>query len=68
MPHLTGWLGRLVYAILVGVVTYIVILIVAYVLGLFPVLAAVGGILARFAYILALLAALVTFFTGWTPF
>lgn len=68
MPILTGWLGKLVYAILVGVVTYIVILIIAYVLGLFPMLSPIADILKRFAYILALLAALVTFLTGWVPF
>jgi hypothetical protein len=64
---MSGILGKLVYAILVAVVTYIVILIIAYVLGLFPVLAAVGDILSRFAYVLALLAGLVVFFTGWSP-
>jgi len=67
MLHLTGWLGRLVYAILVAVIIYIVILIIAYILGLFPMLTAVGNILTRFAYILALLAGLVTFLTGWNP-
>jgi hypothetical protein len=67
MFHLNGILRRIVYAILVAVIVYIVVLIIAYVLGLIPMLAGIGGILTRFAYVLALLAGIVTFLTGWTP-
>lgn len=65
--NLGGIIGRLVYALLVAVITYVILLIVASVLGLLPALAAVGDILRRFASVLALLAGLVAFFTGTNP-
>lgn len=67
MFGLTGLAARIVSALLVGIVTFIIILIVAYVLGLIPMLAGVGAILSRFGVILAVLAGLAAFFSGWTP-
>jgi hypothetical protein len=62
--NLNGLLGRIVYAVAIGVVTFVVLLIIAYIIKLFPVVAGVGDILSKFAYLLALLAGLVAFFTG----
>jgi hypothetical protein len=65
MQFPSGVLGALVRAILTGVIVFIVILVIAYILNLIPVVAGIGAILQRFALILALLAGAAAFFSGW---
>lgn len=64
MLNLTGWFPRLAYAILYAVITFVVLLIVAYVLRQFPPATGIGDIIERFAGIIALLVGIVTFLAG----
>jgi 4-amino-4-deoxy-L-arabinose transferase-like glycosyltransferase len=66
MPVLTGLPARIVYALLAGVVTYVLLYIVGIVTQQF--LAAVGDVIIKFAAIIALLVALWYFFAGYTRF
>lgn len=54
-------LRRLLLAILNGVITYIVLLIIVVILGMVG-LGAIGGIIAQFAVAISLLVAALTFF------
>ena len=59
-------LGRVVLAIFYGVCVFVTLLIIAAILKLVGVVT-VADIIDKYAYILALLAALVSFFTGAHP-
>ena len=65
MPPLSGLIGRALYALLVGVITFIVFYIIGAVVAHFD--ANIGLMLERFSPLIGLLAGLVTFFTRATP-
>lgn len=59
--HLSGIVGRVVYALLAAVVTLVVLFIVAIIIATFN--AEIADIIKKFAPIIALLVGLVYFFT-----
>jgi hypothetical protein len=59
--RLSGLAGRIVYALLAGVVTFVVILILGVIISHFD--AQVGSILEKYAAVIGLLVGLVYFFT-----
>lgn len=65
MFGITGILGRIVYAVLVGVVTFLVVYVIGALLVQFGVSA--GTKVEQFAALVGLLVALVAFFTRSTP-
>lgn len=65
MFGLTGLLGRIVGALLYGVVTFIVLFIIGIVVALFN--AQVGDFIEKWAAIVGLLVGLYFFFTGAKP-
>ena len=62
---LSGMAGRIVKAILVGVVTFIVVFIIGAIVAHFD--GEIGGMIEKFSPLLGLLAGLVMFFTGESP-
>lgn len=65
MFGLTGLLGRIVGALLYGVVTFIVLFIIGIIVALFN--AQVGDFIEKWAAIVGLLVGLYFFFTGVKP-
>ena len=63
--HLTGIAARIAYAVLVGVITFIIILIVGIVVAKSD--AEVGSLLKNYSALLGLLASIVTFFARPNP-
>ncbi len=59
---LTGLAARIVYAILAGVVTFVVLLIIGFIVAKFD--ANIGGIVQKFAAVIGLLVGLWYFFAG----
>ena len=66
MPAPTNLIARLVYAVLAGVVTYVVLYIIGLLVGKFD--ASIGDIIVKFAPLIGLLVALYYFFAGWRVF
>lgn len=60
-----GILGRIVLALLVGLITFIVVFILGVIIGKFD--AQIGDVIQKFSPLIGLLAGLVKFFTGESP-
>jgi hypothetical protein len=64
--HLSPLVSRIAFAVLYGVIVFIIVLILGLLISKF-LDASVGAVLTRFAGILGLLAGIVTFFGRSTP-